>query len=151
MNFLSAKKWASLFACLAFFAVACKEPEVARLVLGKEYDAQRQLVVDTTSSFHLNHPFHLRLSMGKPFGVDSLALEVRAGKDTTAPVMERRMLPVDKNSGFLVLRGTRRNPLTAREFLRTSTPGYYTIVIWKGDQLVVYKTISLFAGKEDSP
>ncbi|GBU24854.1 hypothetical protein R83H12_01489 [Fibrobacteria bacterium R8-3-H12] len=135
------------FALLAFFALAffaCNPAEYEpRIVLGHEYNATAKVVADTTSQFKPKDIIVIQMDNGnKPFHTTEVELRIYQG-ETGDRILFKRAIPVKNVDSKAVAKGTDSKPLTAREILRTSTPGIYRIAFAVGDSVMLYKKMEL--------
>jgi hypothetical protein len=76
---------------------------------------------------------------GKPF--PSLQVELRVYQHNSNRLLFKHPSPVKNKQSSLTLNTA--NPLTAREILRTSTPGSYRIAFAVGDSILAEKQLEL--------
>lgn len=133
--------------CLGMLACQVQESKIA---IGRDYDSGRKMVIDTLSQFHLNDPVFVQIfNGGTPFSADSIDLIVYIGTaESHDKVLNTRKLPVDSKATDLVIRGTQKNPLTARRLLKTDIPGFYYLEARQDSQVISAKTIELYKGKK---
>jgi len=126
---------------LAIFACNPTESE-SKIVLGHEYNATAKVVADTTSKFKPNDIIVIQMDNGnKPF--KSAEVELRIYQDETNRVLFKRSQTVKNTDSKAAIKGPDSKPLTAREILRTSTPGYYRIAFAIGDSIIAEKKMEL--------
>jgi len=135
------------FILLAFFALAlfaCNPAEYEpRIILGHEYNATAKVVADTTSRFKPNDIIVIQMDNGnKPFHTTEVELRIYQG-ETGDRILFKRSIPVKNIDAKAVAKGTDSKPLTAREILRTSTPGIYRIAFAIGDSVLLEKKMEL--------
>jgi len=125
---------ATLFACKA----GESEPKI---VLGHEWNATAQVVADTTSVFKANDIIVVQMDNGKPFPGENVELRIYQGESDR--ITFRRITAVKKNEAKVTIKGPDSKPLTARELLRTSTPGTFRIAFAMGDSIMLEKKLEL--------
>jgi len=135
------------FALLAFFALiffACNPTEYEpRIVLGHEYNATAKVVADTTSVFKPKDIIVIQMDNGnRPFHSEEVELRIYQG-ETGDRILFKRSIPVKNVDAKAVAKGPDSKPLTAREILRTSTPGFYRVAFAVGDSILLYKKMEL--------
>ncbi|MDR2580473.1 MAG: hypothetical protein LBC85_05710 [Fibromonadaceae bacterium] len=119
--------------------VACKVSETEpRILLGREWNESAKVVADTASQFKANDIIIIQMQNGKRFPVQEVELRVYLGE--TDKVLFRRSKAVRKNDAEVIFRGPE---MTARNLLRTSTPGIYRIAVAAGDSIIVEKRMEL--------
>ncbi len=129
----------ALFAVLIGCDAIESEPKV---VLGHEYNATAKVVADTTSQFKANDVIVIQLDNGnKKF--KSVEIELRVYQGESDRILFKRSQPVKNTDVKAVLKGPDSKPLTAREILRTSTPGTYRIAFAVGDSIIAEKKMEL--------
>jgi len=128
-----------LFSVLIGCNVVEYEPKV---ILGHEYNATAKVVADTTSEFKANDVIVIQLDNGnKKFKAVEVELRVYQGESDR--ILFKRSQPVKNTDVKAVLKGPDSKPLTAREILRTSTPGTYRIAFATGDSILAEKRMEL--------
>ncbi|MCL2101478.1 MAG: hypothetical protein FWH22_07175 [Fibromonadales bacterium] len=129
----------SIFAAL----IGCKPEEYEPLViLGHGWDASAKITTDTTSAFKANDVIVIQLDNGnKPFKVSEVELRIYQGE--TDRILFKRAQSVRDKDAKAVVKGPDFKPLTAREILRTSTPGTYRIAFAAGDSIIAEKRMEL--------
>jgi len=135
------------FPLLAFFALAffaCNPTEYEpRIVLGHEYNATAKVVADTTSTFKPKDIIVIQMDNGnRPFHTTEVELRIYQG-ETGDRILFKRAIPVKNVDAKAVAKGTDSKPLTAKEILRTSTPGIYRVAFAVGDSIMLYKKMEL--------
>jgi len=135
------------FALPAFFALAffaCNPTEYEpRIVLGHEWNATAKVVADTTSTFKPKDIIVIQMDNGnRPFHTVEVELRIYQG-ETGDRILFKRAIPVKNVDSKAVAKGTDSKPLTAREILRTSTPGIYRVAFAVGDSVMLYKKMEL--------
>jgi len=135
------------FALFAFFALAffaCNPSEYEpRIVLGHEWNTTAKVVADTTSTFKPKDIIVIQMDNGnKPFHTTEVELRIYQG-ETGDRILFKRSIPVKNVDSKAVAKGTDSKPLTAREILRTSTPGFYRVAFAVGDSVMLYKKMEL--------
>jgi hypothetical protein len=126
---------------LAFFACNPAEYE-PKIVLGHEYNATAKVVADTTSRFKPNDIIVIQMDNGnKPF--KTAEIELRVYQDETNRILFKRSQQVKNTDSKAAVKGPDFKPLTARDILRTSTPGYYRIAFAVGDSIIAEKKMEL--------
>jgi hypothetical protein len=134
------------FISLAFSAVVflgCKAGEYEpRVILGHEWNATAKVVADTASEFKANDIIVIQMDNGnKPFKSHEVELRIYQGE--TNRILFKRAQPVKSNDATATVKGPDSKPLTAREILRTSTPGIYRIAFAVGDSILAEKKMEL--------
>jgi len=132
-----------LFAIFAVAFFAC-DPVVSepKIVLGHEWNATAQVVVDTTSVFKPNDIIIIQMDNGnKPF--KAVEVELRVYQGETNRILFKRSTPVKNTDAKVTIKGPDSKPLTARELLRTSTPGDYKVAFAIGDSILLEKKLEL--------
>jgi len=134
------------FIFFALFAAAfwgCNPVESeSRVILGHEWNATAKVVADTTSVFKANDIIVIQMDNGnKPF--KAAAVELRVYQDDTDRILFKRSQPVKNTDAVAAVKGPDSKPLTAREILRTSTPGTYRIAFAIGDSIIAEKKMEL--------
>jgi len=118
-----------LIAASAFLVLLGCSSEPAHIVLGKDWNPDKQVVYDTASSFHVNAPIMLQMYNGGEFGTDSIQLTVYQGTvaDPSSKVYSR-FIKVKPSESSLILKGRGgAAPLTARGLVGASAAGVYTL------------------------
>ena len=114
------------------------EPKV---ILGHEWNATAKVVADTTSVFKANDVIVIQLDNGKPF--KAVAVELRVYQGETDRILFRRSQPVKNTDAAATVKGKDSQPMTARDILRTSTPGIYRIAFAVGDSIIAEKKMEM--------
>jgi hypothetical protein len=135
------------FALLAFFALAffsCNPAETEpKIVLGHEWNATAKVVADTTSQFKPNDIIVIQMDNGnKPFYTTKVELRIYQGESGDR-ILFKHSIQVKNVDAKAVAKGTDSKPLTAREILRTSTPGIYRVAFAIGDSVLLEKKMEL--------
>jgi len=126
---------------LALFACNPTEYE-PQIVLGHEYNATAKVVADTTSKFKPKDVIVIQMDNGnRPF--KAAEIELRVYQNETNRVLFKRSQAVKNTDSKAAVKGPDFKPLTAREILRTSTPGYYRIAFAIGDSIIAQKKMEL--------
>ncbi|MDR3000233.1 MAG: hypothetical protein LBU89_03120 [Fibromonadaceae bacterium] len=130
---------------IAVFAalIGCKPEEYDSVViLGNGWDASLKIATDTTSVFKANDEIVIQLDNGnKFFKVSQVELRIYQGE--TDRILFKRSQPVSNKDAKAIVKGPDFKPLTAREILRTSTPGTYRIAFAAGDSIIAEKRMEL--------
>ncbi len=131
------------FALSVLALLGCNAVEYEpRVVLGHEWNATAKVVADTTSQFKANDIIVIQMDNGnKPF--KALEVELRVFQDDTDRLLFKRSQPVKNTDVKAILKGPDSKPLTARDILRTSTPGTYRIAFAVGDSILAEKRMEL--------
>jgi hypothetical protein len=131
-----------LFSFLPIALLACNAIETEpKIILGHEYNASAQVVADTASQFKANDIIVVQMDNGKPFSSSEVELRVYQGESDR--IMFKRAIPVKKNDSKAVLKGPDSKPLTARDLMRTATPGPYRIAFAVGDSILLEKKLEI--------
>jgi hypothetical protein len=135
------------FSLLAFFALmflACNPTETEpKIVFGHEWNAVALVVADTTSVFKPNDIIVIQMDNGgKPFPSKEVELRIYQG-ETGDRMLFKRTIPVKNIDAKATVKGPDSKPLTAKEILRTSTPGFYRVAFAIGDSIVLEKKMEL--------
>ncbi len=132
-----------IFPALLAVLLGCNAAEYdPKVVLGHEWNATAKVVADTASVFKANDIIVIQMDNGnKPF--KSLEVELRVYQGETDRILFKRSQPVKSNDAIAVLKGPDSKPLTAREILRTATPGIYRIAFAVGDSIIAEKRLEL--------
>ena len=129
------------FLIFIFFAFlfACNAGETdPKILLGREWNESAKVVADTASQFKANDMIIIQMRNGKPFSVQEVELRVYLGE--TDKILFKRAKAVKKNDAEVIFKGPE---MTARNLLRTSTPGIYRIAIAAGDSIILEKRMEL--------
>lgn len=124
----------------ALFLFACNPHETEpKIVFGHEFNAGKGVVADTTSVFKANDIIVIQMDNGKPFPGTEVELRVYQGAGDR--ILFRRTKTVGSNDSKYTVIGAKQ--MTAREILRTSTPGSYRIAFAVGDSILLEKKLEL--------
>lgn len=131
------------FVIFAIFLIGCKPTEYDPAVfLGREWNAMAGVVADTTSVFKASDVIVIQMDNGnKPFKAAEIELRIYQGE--TDRILFKRAQQVKDKDSKATLKGPDHKPLTAREILRTSTPGTYRIAFAVGDSIIAEKRMEL--------
>ena len=114
----------------------------SKIILGHEWNSTAQVVADTTSQFKANDIIIIQMDNGnKPF--KAVSVELRVYQDETNRILFKRPQTVKNTEAKVVLKGPDSKPMTARDILRTSTPGTYRIAFAIGDSIIAEKRMEL--------
>lgn len=123
---------------------ACQE-KAPQIVSGREWNAGRNLVADTTSSFLHWDPLIVQLDYGKNFDFDSLKCEII---DESGKVRYSKMTAVSPKMGSYTLQGKKKGSImTIGDFLRSKKPQTAMVRFFAKDSLIVEKNIQVIAEK----
>jgi len=131
-----------IFPLLAMALVACNVETEPKILLGHEWNSTAKVVVDTTSQFKANDIIIVQMDNGGRF-FTSNSVELRVYQGETDRILFKRAIDVKKQDTKAVLKGPDSKPLTARELMRTSTPGTYRIAFAVGDSILLEKKLEL--------
>ena len=124
----------------ALFLFACNPNETEpKIVFGHEFNATAGVVADTTSVFKANDIIVIQMDNGKPF--PGTEVELRVYQGTSDRILFKRAKTVGSNDSKYTVIGAK--PMTARDILRTSTPGSYRIAFAVGDSILLEKKLEL--------
>lgn len=134
-----------LVSFLALLALSACQEKAPQIVSGREWNAGRNLVADTTSSFLHWDPFIVQLDYGKNFDFDSLKCEI---KDGNGKVRYSRTTAVSPKMGSYTLQGKKKGSvMTIGDFLRSKKPQTASVRFFAKDSLIAEKQIQVTAEK----
>jgi hypothetical protein len=130
-----------VFSAMALLGCEAVQTE-PKIVLGHEWNATAQVVADTTSQFKANDIIVIQMDNGKPFPAVSVELRIYQGESGDR-ILFKRSQTVKNIDAKATVKGPDSKPLTAKEILRTSTPGIYRVAFAVGDSVMLEKKIEL--------
>ncbi|MDR2732147.1 MAG: hypothetical protein LBB36_02905 [Fibromonadaceae bacterium] len=132
-----------LFIFFALALIACNVTETEpKIILGHEWNETAKVVADTTSRFKPNDIIVIQMDNGKPFPSLEVELRVYQGESGNR-ILFKRTQSVKSKDSKAAIKGPNSKPLTAREILRTSSPGTYRIAFAIGDSILAEKKLEL--------
>lgn len=133
-------------ACVALLSLVGCESEPAHIEFGRDWNPNKEVVLDTSSTFHVNDPIMAQLYNGEAFGVDQVTLTVyQGGLASRGKQVYSRQIKVKASESAVILKGGggAAQQLTARGLVGASAAGTYTFEFTSQGKVIAAKELQL--------
>ncbi len=139
------------FVCASVLSLLACQSEPAHIEFGRDWNPNKEVVLDTSSTFHVNDPILAQLYNGEAFGVDQVTLTVyQGGLASRGNQVYTRQIKVKASESAVILKGGggAAQQLTARGLVGASAAGTYTFEFTSQGKVIAAKELQLTRSQE---